>query len=54
MILDAYDVVRLAIIRLHDLAELSRRKAEELRKPQLLDAADAYDHDGRYLATLRR
>jgi hypothetical protein len=61
-ILDAYgeghvmtwdDVVRVAIIRLHDLADLSRRKAAELRKPQLLDDAKAYDRDGHYLATLR-
>ncbi|MHB8247090.1 MAG: phosphotransferase enzyme family protein [Acidimicrobiales bacterium] len=62
MILGAYghgpaitfeDVVRVAIIRLHDLADLSRRKADELRKPQLLDQAKAYDRDGHYLATLR-
>ncbi len=62
IILDAYgdgcvttwdDVVRVAIIRLHDLAVLSRDKAEELRKPHLLDEANAYDRDARYLATLR-
>jgi hypothetical protein len=62
-ILDAYgeahdlrwdDVLRVAIIRLHDLARFSRHKAGELGKPGLLDDADAYDHDGRYLATLRR
>ena len=61
-ILDAYggghimtwdDVLRVAIIRLHDLADLSRQKAEELKKRQLLDDANAYDRDGHYLATLR-
>ncbi|MGH9062241.1 MAG: phosphotransferase, partial [Acidimicrobiales bacterium] len=61
VILDAYDdritfddVVRVAIVRLHDLAHLSRHKAEELRKPHLVDDAAAYDGDGHYLATLRR
>jgi len=62
IILDAYgdgcvttwdDVVRVAIIRLHDLADLSRHKAEELRKPHLLDEANAYDRDARHLATFR-
>jgi len=61
-ILDAYgdghimtwdDVVRVAIIRLHDLAGLSRQMAEELRKPQLLEDAKAYDRDGHYLAAFR-
>jgi hypothetical protein len=61
-ILDAYgddhvmtweDVVRVAIIRLYDLAGLSRQKAAELRKPQILEDAKAYDRDGHYLATLR-
>ena len=47
------DVVRVAIIRLHDLADLSRHKAEELRKPHLLDEANGYDRDARHLATLR-
>lgn len=63
MILDAYggvpaltfdDVLRVAVIRLHDLADLSRHKAEELRKPRLLDEAHLYDRDGHYLATLLR
>jgi len=45
--------VRVAIIRLHDLADLSRQKAEELKKRHLLDDANAYDRDGHYLATLR-
>lgn len=47
------DVLRVAIIRLHDLADLSREKAGELRKPELLDDANLYDRDGHYLATLR-
>lgn len=62
-ILDAYgnhsglcwdDVLRVAIIRLYDLASFSRQKASELDKPRLLDEADAYDSDGRYLAMLRQ
>jgi hypothetical protein len=47
------DVLRLAIIRLYDLADMSREKAEELAKPHLLDEAQAYDRDARYLTTLR-
>ena len=47
------DVVRVAIVRLHDLAELSRQKAEELSKPELLDHANGYDRDGLNLATFR-
>lgn len=47
------DVLRVAIIRLHDLADFSRAKARELRKPELLDDAKLYDRDGHYLATLR-
>lgn len=63
LILDAYgdgtlisfdDVVRVAVIRLHDLADLSRHKAEQLRKPHLLHEAQLYDRDGHYLATLPR
>ena len=63
IILDAYgskdtitvhDVVRVAIIRLHDLADMSRRKAEELNKPDLAADATSYDRDGRYLATTWR
>jgi hypothetical protein len=63
LILDAYgdgpvidwdDVVRVSVIRLHDLAGLSRQKAWELRKPHLLAEAEAYDNDGHYLAALRR
>ncbi|MHB1535293.1 MAG: phosphotransferase [Acidimicrobiales bacterium] len=63
LILDAYgdgpvidwdDIVRVSVIRLHDLARLSRQKAGELHKPHLLADAEAYDHDGHYLAALRR
>lgn len=63
LLLDAYgagpvvswdDVVRVAVVRLHDLADFSRQKAEELDKPHLLDDATAYDRDGHYLARLRR
>ncbi|HET9060391.1 MAG TPA: aminoglycoside phosphotransferase family protein [Acidimicrobiales bacterium] len=43
------DVVRLAIVRLHDLAEFSRAKAQELHKPELLDDAANYDRDGCFL-----
>ena len=48
-----HDVLRLAIIRLYDLAEMSREKAEELAKPHLLDEARDYERDAIYLATLR-
>ena len=63
IILDAYgagpvstfdDVVRVAIIRLHDLADFSRQKAAELHRPELLDDATMYDRDGRFLAALYR
>ena len=62
LILDAYgsdagttfdNVIRVAIIRLHDLAHLSRSKANELHNPTLLDDADAYDRDGHFLTALR-
>ncbi len=61
LILDAYgapstsfdDVLRVAVIRLHDLADLSRRKADELGRPHLREDAHAYDRDGHYLAALR-
>jgi hypothetical protein len=59
IILDAYgsdatwgDVLRLAIIRLHDLASMSIEKAEELGKPELLDDAKEYDRDARCLREL--
>jgi hypothetical protein len=47
------DVLRVAVIRLHDLAALSRSKAEELSNPQLLADADGYDRDGHFLAAVR-
>ena len=47
------DVVRLAIIRLHDLAEMSREKAVELDKPHLLDEAAYYERDAEFLSGLR-
>jgi len=47
------DVVRVAIIRLHDLGGMSRDKAVELGKPHLLDEADEYDRDAVYLEGLR-
>jgi hypothetical protein len=59
IILDAYgsdatwgDVLRLAIIRLYDLASMSIEKAEELGKPELLDDAKEYDRDARSLREL--
>lgn len=58
-ILDAYgtdatwaDVLRVAIIRLHDLAEFSRRKAAELGKPSLLAEAEEYERDAVYLRSV--
>jgi hypothetical protein len=47
------DVLRVAIIRLHDLADMSRLKAVELRKPRLRDDAEEYDRDAVYLGTFR-
>jgi len=47
------DVIRVAIIRLLDLAEMSRDKAVELGKPHLLVDALGYERDAEYLATLR-
>ncbi len=59
IILDAYgsdaswqDVVRVAVTRLLDLAELSVEKAEELFRPQLRAEAVAYERDATYLRTL--
>ena len=45
------ELIRVAALRLHDLAGLSRSKAVELGSPRLATDADAYDRDGRYLAT---
>lgn len=60
LLLDAYgseatwsDVLRVAIIRLHDLADMSRDKAVELGNPRLADDADGYEREAAYLATLR-
>ncbi|WP_245981404.1 phosphotransferase [Frondihabitans australicus] len=47
------DVLRVAIIRLWDLAELSRDKARELGKPELNGHADMYEREARYLAARR-
>jgi Phosphotransferase enzyme family len=60
LILEAYgsdatwsDVLRVAVIRLHDLADLSRKKAVELAKPDLAEHAEMYERDARFLADLR-
>ncbi|ROS49365.1 aminoglycoside phosphotransferase family protein [Frigoribacterium sp. PhB118] len=60
LLLDAYgseatwsDVLRVAIIRLHDLADMSRDKTVELGNPRLADDADGYEREAAYLATLR-
>ncbi|RAN74230.1 hypothetical protein B5P43_29380 [Bacillus sp. SRB_336] len=47
------DVLRIAIIRLWDLADMSRDKAIVLGKPELDDDADMYERDARFLAALR-
>jgi len=47
--LDWVDVVRVAIIRLRDLARFSISKAHELDKPELLDHAAMYERDATYL-----
>lgn len=46
------DVLRVAIIRLYDLAEISRRAATELGNSHLRDEADFYERDARFLARL--
>jgi hypothetical protein len=48
------DVLRLAIIRLHDLAQLSIEKAAELGKQHLLDEAEEYERDARFLREWRQ
>ncbi len=60
LILDSYgsdagwdDVLRLAIIRLWDLADFSRAKAVELGKPELDADADMYERDAEFLASER-
>ncbi|BDZ48277.1 phosphotransferase [Frondihabitans sucicola] len=47
------DVLRVAIIRLVDLAELSVRKSVELGKPHLRDDAAAYERDAEFLRGFR-
>jgi hypothetical protein len=46
------DVIRVAVIRLYDLAEMSRLKALELGKPRLNEEADFYGRDAVFVATL--
>jgi Ser/Thr protein kinase RdoA (MazF antagonist) len=60
LILSAYgsdatwnDVLRVAIVRLIDLAEISISKAVELDKPQLRDEAEMYERDAQFLRTVR-
>jgi hypothetical protein len=60
VILDTYgsgatwdDVLRVAVFRLCDLADLSRVKAIELGKPELNDDAGMHVRDARFLAALR-
>jgi len=47
------DVIRLAVIRLYDLADMSREKAVELDKQRLFDEADYYEREAHFLAELR-
>ena len=47
------DVIRLAVIRLIDLAEMSREKTVELGKPELALDADGYDRDAGFLSGWR-
>ncbi len=60
IILDAYgstdcwdDVLRVAIIRLRDLGNISAAKAEELGKPHLRDDAAMYVREAEFLSSLR-
>lgn len=46
------DVLRVAVVRLHDLAEMSIGKAEELGKPHLLAEAAEYTADAHFLRDL--
>jgi Phosphotransferase enzyme family len=61
LILEAYgsdatwdDLLRVAVIRLHDLADISRAKAVELGNPDLIEHAAMYERDARFLRDLRR
>ena len=47
------DVLRVAIIRLVDLADISIKKAVELQKPRLRDEAADYERDAQFLRGLR-
>lgn len=47
-----HDVLRVASIRLHDLAEMSIDKADELGKPHLRDEAAEYTRDAFFLRAL--
>jgi hypothetical protein len=47
------DVLRVAIIRLWDLAELSRDKAVELGNPELNEHAVMYEREARFLTGVR-
>lgn len=46
------DVLRVAIVRLYDLAEMSAEKAAELGMPDLLRDAEGYLGDARFLSDL--
>ena len=46
------DILRVAAIRLHDLAQMSLDKAVELEKPHLRDEAVEYDRDANFLREL--
>lgn len=48
------DLLRVAILRLRDLAAFSRRKAVELAKPELVEHAASYERDASWLAGSRR
>ena len=47
------DVLRVAIIRLVDLADISIKKAVELQKPRLRDEAADYERDAQFLRGVR-
>jgi len=47
------DVLRVAIIRLLDLADISIKKAVELQKPHLRDEAADYERDAQFLRGVR-
>jgi hypothetical protein len=47
------DVLRIAIVRLIDLAEISTEKTAELGKPRPRDEAEMYERDAQSLRTVR-